>query len=230
MKNVVTRLGNLAKIQANVTSRNILTTSFNINEFHDQHAGLSPQNPQVSTPAVDQPAYQVGSKISTTSLEASLLEAAFGFNRYDLNQISRGLDPYFISPETAGGNYYLTAHTRADRWQASYSTLRTEGRASSLRTPSSIPRPEFLISGWPTTRPEASYLLHINQWRILVGRVRFARCTATPPIGIVKDSLISSECGALDSRSNKPTAGCRHVEAGQRTGNRSEGGPRARLL
>ena len=119
-EDVVTRLGNLAKVQANVTSRNILTTSFNINEFHDQHAGLSPQNPQVSTPAVDQPVYQVGVKDQHYFAGGSLLEAAFGFNRYDLNQISRGLDPYFISPETAGGNYYLTAHTRADRWQVVY--------------------------------------------------------------------------------------------------------------
>jgi hypothetical protein len=97
-----------------------------------------------------------------------------------------------------------------------------------LRCQSSCPR--RFRSSLATTRPEASYLLHINQWRILIGRVRFARCTATSPIGIVKDSLISSECGALDSRSNKPKAGCRHVEAGQRTGNRSEGGPRAHLL
>jgi len=119
-EDVVTRLGNLAKVQANVTSRNILTTSFNVNEFHDQHAGLSRQNPQVSTPAVDQPAYQVGVKDQHYFAGGSLFEAAFGFNRYDLNQISRGLDPYFISPETAGGNYYLTAHTRADRWQVVY--------------------------------------------------------------------------------------------------------------
>jgi hypothetical protein len=119
-EDVVTRLGNLAKVQANVTSRNILTTSFNVNEFHDQHAGLSRQNPQVSTPAVDQPAYQVGIKDQHYFAGGSLFEAAFGFNRYDLNQISRGLDPYFISPETAGGNYYLTAHTRADRWQVVY--------------------------------------------------------------------------------------------------------------
>ncbi len=116
-EDVITRLGNLAKVQANVTSRNILTTSFNINQFHDQHAGLSPQNPQASTPAVDQPAYQVGFKDQHYFARGALLEAAFGFNRYDLNQISRGSDPYFVSPETAGGNYYLTAHTRADRWQ-----------------------------------------------------------------------------------------------------------------
>ena len=116
-EDVVTRLGNLAKVQANLTSRNILTTSFNLNEFHDQHAGLSAQNPQASTPAVDQPAYQVGVKDQHYFSGGALLEGTFGFNRYDLNQISRGLEPYFISPETAGGNYYLTAHTRADRWQ-----------------------------------------------------------------------------------------------------------------
>jgi hypothetical protein len=116
-QDVVSRLGNLAKVQANLTSRNILTTSFNLNEYHDQHAGLSLQNPQASTPAVGQPAYQGGMKDQHYFAGGTLFEVAFGFNRYDLNQISRGADPYFVSPETASGSYYLTAHTRADRWQ-----------------------------------------------------------------------------------------------------------------
>ena len=116
-EDVVTRLGNLAKVQVNLSSRNILTTSFNLNEYHDQHAGLSPQNPQASTPAVDQPAYQGGVKDQHYFTGGALLEVAFGFTRYDLKEISRGVDPYFISPETAGGSFYLTAHTRADRWQ-----------------------------------------------------------------------------------------------------------------
>jgi hypothetical protein len=116
-QDVVSRLGNLAKVQANLTSRNILTTSFNLNEYHDQHAGLSPQNPQASTPAVGQPAYQGGMKDQHYFAGGTLFEVGFGFNRYDLNQISRGADPYFVSPETASGSYYLTAHTRADRWQ-----------------------------------------------------------------------------------------------------------------
>jgi len=117
-QDVVSRLGNLAKIQANLTSRNILTTSFNLNQYHDQHAGLSAQNPQASTPAVGQPAYQGGIKDQHYFARGTLFEVGFGFNRYDLNQISRGVDPFFISPETAVGSYYLTAHTRADRWQA----------------------------------------------------------------------------------------------------------------
>jgi hypothetical protein len=117
-QDVVSRLGNLVKIQANLTSRNILTTSFNLNQYHDQHAGLSAQNPQASTPAVGQPAYQGGIKDQHYFARGTLFEVGFGFNRYDLNQISRGVDPFFISPETAVGSYYLTAHTRADRWQA----------------------------------------------------------------------------------------------------------------
>jgi hypothetical protein len=116
-QDVITRLGNLAKVQANLASRNILTISFNLNEHHEQHAGLSPQNPQRSTPAVGQPAYQGGIKDQHYFSGGTLLEVGFGFNRYDLNQISRGVDPYFISPETVGGSYYLTGHTRADRWQ-----------------------------------------------------------------------------------------------------------------
>jgi TonB dependent receptor-like, beta-barrel len=116
-QDVVSRLGNLAKVQVNLTSRNILTTSFNLNEYHDQHAGLSPQNPQASTPAVGQPAYQGGMKDQHYFAGGTFFEVGFGFNRYDLNQISRGVDPYFISPETARGSFYLTAHTRADRWQ-----------------------------------------------------------------------------------------------------------------
>ena len=116
-KDIISQLGNLAKIQANLSSRNILTTSFNLNRYHDAHAGISAQNPQDATPSIDQPDYQLGIRDQHYFAGGTLLETAFGFNRYDLAELPRGLEPYFISPETAGGNYYLNAHTRADRWQ-----------------------------------------------------------------------------------------------------------------
>jgi len=116
-KDIITRLGNLAKFQANISSRNILTASFNINRYHDAHAGISQQNPLNSVPSIDQPDYQGSVRNQYYFSGGTLFETAFGFNRYDLAEIPRGLEPYFISPETAGGNYYLTAHTRADRWQ-----------------------------------------------------------------------------------------------------------------
>lgn len=116
------RMGNLFKIQGNLTSRNILTTAFNMNFAHDQHSGMSLQNPAPSTPALNEPMYQGSMKDQYYFKSGQLLETGFGFNRYDLDQDPRGTSPYFINPSFAGGNYYMTAHTQADRWEL-YSNL-----------------------------------------------------------------------------------------------------------
>ena len=111
------RFGNFIKLQANVTSRDTLTGGFNYNYFHDPHSGISPANPQGSTPVVNEPIYQASVKEQHYFSGGELLEAGFGFNRYDLDEAPSGSEPYFLTPETAGGSYYLTAHTRAARWQ-----------------------------------------------------------------------------------------------------------------
>ena len=46
-----------------------------------------------------------------------LLETGFGFSRYGVNQTTPGVLPYVITPETAEGNYYLSAQTTAQRYQ-----------------------------------------------------------------------------------------------------------------
>ncbi len=116
------RLGNLFKIQDNLTARNILTAGFDVNFAHDQHSGLSLQNPQESTPTVDEPMYQGSMKDQYYFKGGELLETGFGFNRYDLDETPRGTLPYFVNPNQAGGSYYFAAHTTADRWQI-YSNL-----------------------------------------------------------------------------------------------------------
>ena len=116
------RAVDLFKIQGNLTSRNILTSSFNVNFAHDQHAGMSLQNPSASTPALDQPMYQGSLKDQYYFKSGQLLETGFGFNRYDLDEVPRGTESYFVNPDYAGGSYYFTAHTQADRWQL-YSNL-----------------------------------------------------------------------------------------------------------
>jgi len=112
------RVGNIAKVQGNLSSRNILTTSFNYNFSHDENSGLSPFNPQQATPAIREPIYQTSVRDQHYFPGGELLETGFGYNRYDLDQTPHGAEPYFVSPETTGGNYYFTAHTQADRWQA----------------------------------------------------------------------------------------------------------------
>jgi hypothetical protein len=51
------RAGNLAKVQTNLTTRNILTTSFLYNYLDDQHSGLSPLSPVSTTPQDAESAY-----------------------------------------------------------------------------------------------------------------------------------------------------------------------------
>ena len=112
------RIGNLIKVQGNVTPRNILTSDFNYNYARDEHAGISKQNPAPSTPLVIQPMYQGGLKDQYYFPSGQLLETGFGFNRYDRDQVPSAVDgPYFLNPDTIGGTYYFTAHTTADRWQ-----------------------------------------------------------------------------------------------------------------
>jgi hypothetical protein len=116
------RVGNLFKVEGNVSVRNIFTSSLNYNYAHDQHAGMSAQNPPNSTPAVTEPMYQASLKDQYYFSSGQLLETGLGFNRYDLDQVPRGTEPYFLNPDTAGGNYYFSAYTQADRWQL-YSNL-----------------------------------------------------------------------------------------------------------
>lgn len=116
-RDIVWRAGNLAKIQANPTPRNIITTSFLYNHTHDQHFGFSTLSPQQATPVLDAPVYDGSIKDQYTLPGGELLEAGLGFNRYVLSEIPRGLAPYFITPVTTGGNYYFRGNTEADRLQ-----------------------------------------------------------------------------------------------------------------
>jgi hypothetical protein len=111
------RVGNLAKVQTNLTARDILTTSFNINHLHDDHSSLSAINPVEATPSDIESAYLASVKNQHYFQGGELLETGVAFVQYDLRLMPAGTLPYFITPETTGGNYYAFADTRARRWQ-----------------------------------------------------------------------------------------------------------------
>jgi Carboxypeptidase regulatory-like domain len=112
------RVGNLGKLQANLTSRNILTTSFDYNLSRNQYSGLSLLSPPSASPAIREQVYQASGKDQHYFGGGELLEAGFGFNRYNLDELPHGLEPYFVSHKSTGGNHYFRGHTQADRWQA----------------------------------------------------------------------------------------------------------------
>ncbi len=112
------RVGNLFKILSNVTNRDIVSTSFLVNDLHDQYFGLSPLSPQTANPKDVESAYVANVKEQHYFPGKELLEAGFGFDQYNLHMTPYGTSPYFITSEDeAGGNFYLTDETHADRWQ-----------------------------------------------------------------------------------------------------------------
>jgi hypothetical protein len=125
------RLGNLAKVQANVTSHDIVSTSFLVNALHDEHQGFSTLSPATTRPIDSENFYFVSVKEQHSYSQESLLETGFAFGRYGQDQTPLGDAPYVITPQTTMGNYYLTAHTQARRvqWIANlYLTRNWHGR------------------------------------------------------------------------------------------------------
>ena len=113
----ILRLGDLFKVQTNLTSRNILTSSFLMNYLHDQYAFLSPLSPQLSNPR-DVEAVYVGSvKDQHYFAGGQLLETGFAYVQYNLQMTPYGALPYYVTPNTTNGSYYLAAETQARRWQ-----------------------------------------------------------------------------------------------------------------
>jgi hypothetical protein len=125
------RLANLAKVQMNVTPRDILTSSFLANRYHDEHLGLSTEAPASTRPADDENLYFAGLKEQHAFSAETLLVVGFGFSQYGLSQRPEGTEPYVLTPESAFGNYYRRAHTIARRTQLlanSYTAKRWHGR------------------------------------------------------------------------------------------------------
>src|ERR1700728_2963361 len=112
------RICDLTKFQSNLTSRNILTTSFLLNYLHDQYAFLSPQSPQLSNPKDIETAYIASIKDQHYFKGGELLETGVGFDQYNAQLAPYGTLPYFLNVDTAGGNYYLDLHTNASRFQS----------------------------------------------------------------------------------------------------------------
>jgi hypothetical protein len=111
------RGGNIAKAQANLTTRDIVTGSFLVDWLHDDHFGLSTLSPPATRPSDNEDVYVTSLKEQHTFSAEKLLELGFNFDRYGLRQRPIGNQPYVLTPEGALGNYFLHANTTANRLQ-----------------------------------------------------------------------------------------------------------------
>jgi hypothetical protein len=111
------RVDNLAKLQSNFTSRNIVTLSFLSNYYHDEFDGLSVLQPQPTTPTDVETAYVASLKDQYYFRGGALLETGLAFDRYTLALTPNGTGPYILTTNAAAGNYYLHENTQASRVQ-----------------------------------------------------------------------------------------------------------------
>jgi len=115
--NHILRVGNLSKLQSNITSRNILTGSFLLNYLRDQYTYLSPQSPQLSNPKDVETAYIGSVKDQHYFNGGQLLETGLAFDQYNLHLTPYGDIPFFQNVNTTGGSFYLDEETNATRVQ-----------------------------------------------------------------------------------------------------------------
>jgi hypothetical protein len=112
------RIGNLAKLQANLTPTNILTASYLFNRQHDLHYGISVFSPPPTTPSNKETGDFATIKDQIFLPGGELLEYGFNFDEYGSDFVPAGTMPYVVTSQGIQGNYYLTSHTIARRWQA----------------------------------------------------------------------------------------------------------------
>jgi hypothetical protein len=113
----VWRGGNIAKVQANLTTRDIVTGSFLVDWLHDDHLGMSTLAPPATRPADNENVSVVSFKEQHSLAADKLLEVGFAFDHYGLRQTPVGPQPYVLTTNGALGNYYLHANTTAHRLQ-----------------------------------------------------------------------------------------------------------------
>ena len=113
----VWRVDNLAKLQSNLTTRNIVTVSFLSNYYHDPNDGLSVLQPQPSTSTDAETAYIGSLKDQYYFRGGALLETGFGVDQYSGSLTPHGDSPYILMTQGATGNNYLTESTLARRVQ-----------------------------------------------------------------------------------------------------------------
>lgn len=114
-RNHVLRGSNLAKVQVNLTPRNILTGSFLYNRLHSSHDGLNPFQPLSVTQDLDSNAFLFGLRDQQYFQNGVLAEVALGWSQFE--DLSRPMGPaaMIITPEGLLGNYFKVSKDHGQR-------------------------------------------------------------------------------------------------------------------
>jgi hypothetical protein len=111
------RFSNLAKVQVNLSSANILTTSLLVDRFHADHDGLSAINPLSTTLDRDNTKWMAAMKDQHYFSGGALLEAGFAASAFRDSATPLGSQPYLVLPGSTSGNYFKSSDSLAHRYE-----------------------------------------------------------------------------------------------------------------
>jgi hypothetical protein len=109
------RGSNLIKLQANLASRNTLTTGLLFNDFHSPYDGISALTPQQSTDNHDIIAWLPWVRDQQSFKNGVMLDSGFAVMRYREGFEPHGTIPYDLTPELSMGSNFETLTTRSQR-------------------------------------------------------------------------------------------------------------------
>lgn len=117
------RVGQLARMQVNLTSANLLTAGVVVNRFGQEHAGISPFDPEETSLDLDNSAYHVTVKEQSYLAGGTLVEVGLAFTRFADEQRPQGTLPYEIRPDGRRGNFFRALDGMSQRVQGLASAL-----------------------------------------------------------------------------------------------------------
>jgi len=109
------RGSNLAKAQANVSPRDILTAGLLFNDYHSPYDGISSLTPQQSTTKRDTIAWLPTLRNQWSFGDGALLDLGVGYVRIRDGYEPHGSTPYQTTPEMAEGSYFEDLTGRSQR-------------------------------------------------------------------------------------------------------------------
>ncbi len=116
--NNLIRGSNLIKAQVNLTTANILSGGFLLNDYHSPYDGISALTPQQSTTKRDTVAWLPYLREQHSFHNGALLDTGFALLRFRDGYEPRGTLPYALTPEISQGSYFESAVSHSRREEA----------------------------------------------------------------------------------------------------------------
>jgi hypothetical protein len=117
------RVSQLARAQVNLTPANLLTASVVVNRQGQEHAGISPFDPEETTLDLDTSAYHATVKEQSYFSGGMIVEVGVAFTRFADEQRPQGTLPYEIRPDGRSGNFFRSLDGMSRRVQGLASAI-----------------------------------------------------------------------------------------------------------